>query len=66
MPRYSDLNDESQDRDQPFTGDGRKGVSENRLPAKGEIVVRTEGGSALLKQTADMFDKAKRKGKHAR
>lgn len=62
MPIFSGGKDKSPNRDQPFTGDGR---SENtaRLPLKGEVVVRTAKGSALLKQTADLFDG---KGKHAK
>lgn len=60
MPTYSGGKDESPNRDEPFTGDGGTQTNDNRLPAKGEIVMRTEGGSALLKQTGDLF-KSKKK-----
>lgn len=62
MPIFSGGDDNSENRDQPFTGDG-KSISNDRLPAKGEIIVRTEGGSAQLKQTNALFDG---KGKHAK
>lgn len=62
MPTYSGGDDESENRDQPFTGDG-KGTTTDRLPAKGEIIVRTKGGSAQLKQTNALFDG---KGKRAK
>jgi hypothetical protein len=60
MPIYSGGKDDSKDRDQPFTGDGGKETADNRLPAKGEIIVRTKDGSAQLKQTSDLF-KGKKK-----
>jgi hypothetical protein len=63
MGKYSGGKDDSENRDQPFTGDGGRETVDNRLPAKGEIVVRTSGGSAQLKQTHDLFDG---KGKHAK
>lgn len=55
MPVFSGGKDKSPSRDEPFTGDGR---SENtaRLPIKGEVIVRTKDGSALLKQTDALFD----------
>lgn len=55
MPTYSGGKDESENRDQPFTGDGGNHTNDNRLPAKGEIIVRTKGGSAQLKQTNKLF-----------
>lgn len=55
MPVYSGGKDDSPNRDQPFTGDGGKETNDNRLPAKGEITVRTKDGSAQLKQTNDLF-----------
>lgn len=54
MPIFSGGKDESPNRNQPFTGDGRS-ISNDRLPAKGEITVRTKDGSAQLKQTNDLF-----------
>lgn len=58
MPTYSGGKDESPNRDEPFTGDG-KGTNTDRLPAAGEITVRTAKGSALLKQTGALFSKNK-------
>lgn len=63
MPTYSGGNDESENRDQPFTGDGGRETNDNRLPAKGEIIVRAKGGSAQLRQTNALFDG---KGKRAK
>lgn len=61
MPTYSGGRDESPNRDQPFTGDGGTETNDNRLPAKGEIVMRTSGGSAQLKQTNDLFEGKRKK-----
>lgn len=56
MPIFSGGKDDSPDRDQPFTGDG-KGFNTARLPDKGEVIVRGADGSAKLKQTEDLFKK---------
>lgn len=62
MPVYSGGKDNSPDRDEQYTGDG-KSTNTDQLPDKKEIIVRTDGGSALLKQTNALFDG---KGKHAK
>jgi hypothetical protein len=59
MPIFSGGKDESPNRDQPFTGDG-KSISNDRLPAKGEITVRGGDGTAQLKQTNDLFKPKKK------
>jgi hypothetical protein len=60
MPIFSGGKDESPDRDQPFTGDG-KGSNTDRKPDKGEVIVRGAEGSALLKSTNDLFKGKKNK-----
>lgn len=55
MPIFSGGKDKSPNRDEPFTGDG-KNSNDARLPIKGEVIVRRGDGSALLKQTDDLFD----------
>ena len=61
MPTYSGGDDNSPNRDQPFTGDGGTETNDNRLPAEGEIVMRTKGGSAQLKQTNALFMNKRKK-----